>query len=112
MGRTSTKTSKDSQRKHKPATSPEARENQLVNYAMELAERQLREGIASSQVITHYLKIGSSKEKLELEKLKEENKLLIAKTEALQSAKQSEVEYAEVLKAMRTYSGNGGADEY
>lgn len=85
--------------------SPEARENQMIAYAVDLAEKQLREGTASSQVITHYLKLGSSKERLEREKLERENELLRAKAENLQSAQRSEEAYKEALKAMRTYSG-------
>ena len=91
--------------KSKRASTPEARENQLIALSVNLAERQLREGTASSQVITHFLKLGSSKEKLEREKLEEENKLLRAKTEALQSAKKVEELYADALTAMKTYSG-------
>ena len=60
----------------RPAMSPDARENQMINLAVDLAEKQLEEGTASSQVITHFLKLGSSKERLEREKLEEENKLL------------------------------------
>ena len=63
----------DDEPKRKKALSPEARENQLIAYATNLAERQLREGTASSQVIVHYLKLGSSKERLEKKLLEEEN---------------------------------------
>lgn len=107
MGKTTNKSSQENNRRRKPAITSEARENQIVDAAWDLAERQIREGTASSQVITYFLKAGSSKEKLELEKLREENKLLIARTEALQSSKQNEVDYAEVLKAMKTYTGSG-----
>lgn len=89
----------------RPATTPEARENQLIALAVELAERQLREGTASSQVITHYLKLGSTKERLEKEKLAEENKLLKAKTENLKSQQKTEELYAKALMAMQDYSG-------
>lgn len=93
----------------RPALTPEARDNQLIFLATDLAERQLREGTASSQVITHYLKLCATREKeqLELERLREENKLLKAKTEALQSQKNSEELYANAIKAMRQYSGHG-----
>ena len=93
--------------KIRPALNAEARENQLIYLATELAEKQLREGTASSQVITHYLKLGSSKEKLEQEILKENKKLLTAKTEAIQSAKRVEELYTEAISAMRKYSGHG-----
>lgn len=89
----------------RPALTPESRENQLISLAINLAEKQLLEGTASSQVITHYLKLGSTKERLEKEKLEKENELLRAKTEALQSAKHVEELYAEAIQAMRSYSG-------
>lgn len=99
-------------RNRRPALSPEARENQLISLAVDLAEKQLQEGTASSQVITHYLKLGSTKERLEKEKLEEENKLLRAKTENLQSQKRVEELYSEAIKAMRNYNGQGEPDEY
>ena len=91
-----------------PALTPEGRENQLISLAIDLAERQLLEGTATSQVITHYLKLGSTKERLEKEKLEKENELLKAKTEALQSAKHVEELYSNALDAMRKYSGQVG----
>ena len=97
--------------KIRPALTPEARENQLIYLATNLAEQQLRDGTASSQVITHYLKLGSSKEKLEQEILMENKKLLTAKTEALQSAKRVEELYAEAITAMRKYSGHGNEED-
>lgn len=100
-----------SSRKIKPALSPEARENQMISLAVDLAERQLIEGTASSQVITHYLKLGTTKEQLEREKLEKENELLRAKTEALQSAQHIEELYADAIKAMRSYSGEENYDE-
>lgn len=87
--------------------SPEARENQLISAAVDLAEQQILAGTASSQVITHYLKLGSMKERLEREKLKHENELLKAKTEAIQSAQKMEELYLNAINAMRGYSGNG-----
>lgn len=95
----------------RPAMTPDSRENQLINMAVDLAERQLEEGTASSQVITHFLKLGSSKERLEREKLEEENKLLRAKTESLQSQKRVEELYAEALAAMRRYNGQGDSND-
>ena len=90
-------------RRQRPGKSVEARENQLISLAVDLAEKQLREGTASSQVITHFLKLGSTKEKLELEKLKKENELLVAKTESLQSAKRVEELYAKAMDAFKGY---------
>lgn len=96
----------------RPAITPEARENQLISLAVDLAERQLREGTASSQVITHYLKLGSTREKLERERLEEENKLLRAKSKAIENAEEVKVLYEAALKAMRNYGGQGDPDEY
>lgn len=95
----------------KPAITPEARENQLVSLAMDLAEEQLLNGTASSSVITHYLKLGCMREQLEKEKLIEENKLLKAKTEMLESQRKTEELYASVLTAMKSYSGIEDSDE-
>lgn len=97
--------------KSRPALNPEARENQLIALAVDVAEEQLRNRTASSQVITHYLKLGSTKERLEKEKLAEENKLLRAKTEAIQSAKRVEALYADAIAAMRKYSGHDSVEE-
>ncbi len=94
----------------RPALTPEARENQLVSLAINLAEQQLRDGTASSQVITHYLKLGTQKEKLEREKLERENELLRAKTESIASAKRVEELYENALKAMRDYSGQSNIE--
>ena len=102
----------DSIRAIRPALTPEARENQMISLAVDLAERQLQEGTASSQVITHYLKLGSIRERLEREKLEEENKLLKARTEQIQSMKRVEELYEEAIKAMRNYGGQGEQDEY
>ena len=102
----------DSIRAIRPALTPEARENQMISLAVDLAERQLQEGTASSQVITHYLKLGSMRERLEREKLEEENKLLKARTEQIQSMKRVEELYEEAIKAMRNYGGQGEQDEY
>ena len=96
----------ESKEKVRPALSPEARENQMVALAVDLAEKQLREGTASSQVITHFLKIGSMKEKLELETMKKEQELLVAKTQALKDAKTLEEVYTNALNAMRAYTGS------
>ncbi len=99
----------------RPALSPESRENQLISLANDLAEKQLREGTASSQVISHYLKLGSTKASLEMEKLKRENELLKVKAEKIQSEQKSEELFAEAIKAMRQYSGNRSeevVDEY
>lgn len=95
----------------RPALTPESRENQLISLAVDLAEKQLQEGTASSQVITHYLKLGSTKEKIEKEILEEQKKLISAKTDALKSAKRIEELYTEAIKAMQKYNGRDTDDE-
>lgn len=95
----------------RPALTPESRENQMIALSIDLAEKQLREGTASSQVITHFLKLGSTKNQLELEKIRRENELLQAKTQTLESAKRVEELYENALSAMRDYSGHGGQDD-
>lgn len=107
MARSSDKVAR--KRKTPPATSPEARENQMIALAIDLAEKQLSEGTASSQVITHFLKLGTTKENLEKEKLQRENELLKAKTESLQSQKRVEELYEEAIKAIRSYTS--GSDD-
>lgn len=109
------KDSSGSTRKLRPALTPEAREKQMMSLAMDCAEQQMRDGTASSQVICHFLKLASSKEKLEKERLEEENKLLRAKAEALKSAETSEELCRNAIKAFSRYSGHGSEydeDEY
>lgn len=91
--------------KSPPVLTPEARENQLISLAMDLVERRLREGTASSQETVHFLKLGSSKEKLEQQILAEQKKLVVAKTSAIESQERIDELYANAIKAMRTYSG-------
>ncbi len=98
--------------KMRPALTPEARENQMISLAVDLAEQQLRDGTASSQVITHYLKLGSTKERIEKEILEKQKELISAKTETLKSAQRIEELYTEAISAMRNYSGHGDPDEY
>lgn len=111
MARGKPKKTTEPARRMRPALTPEARENQMISLAVDLAEQQLMDGTASSQVITHYLKLATMKERLEREKLQKENELLRAKTEALQTAKHVEELYENVLDAVRRYSGNGGGQD-
>ena len=111
MAKVKTTTTSDKSKKIRPPLTPEARENQLIALATDLAAQQLRDGSASSQVITHYLKLATAKERLEREILAENKKLLVAKTEALQSAKRIEELYTNAIAAMRKYSGHGGTDD-
>ena len=105
MAKRTKTTSKDTQKKMRPAITPEARENQMIALAVDLAEKQLIEGTASSQVITHYLKLATTKEKIEREILEKQKELIVAKTENLQSANRIEELYSNALKAMQNYSG-------
>ena len=107
MKKAKTVNSSASSKKIRPALTPEARENQLISLAVDLAERQLIEGTASSQVITHYLKLGSTKERIEKEILEKQKELIEAKTQNLKSIENSEKLYADALKAFRGYSGHG-----
>lgn len=101
-------------RRTRPALTPAAREKQLIALAVDLVEKRLREGTASSQEVTQILKLGSARAELEKEMLKHQVELVKAKTESLQSAKRIEELYTNALKAMRSYSGQGGddGDEY
>ena len=89
-----------------PATTPEAEENQMISLATDLAKKQLLEGTASAQVITHFLKLGTTRESLEKEKIQRENELLKAKVESLASQQRIEELYSNALNAMRSYSGH------
>lgn len=92
--------------KIRPPITPEARENQMIALAVDLAEKQLLEGTASSQVISHYLKLGSTKYQIELEKLKSENALLKAKTQQIADQKVQEELYLKAIEAMKDYTGD------
>lgn len=97
----------------RPALTPESRELQLIALAVDLAEQQLRDGTASSQVISHFLKLGSSRAELEREKLASENELLRAKAESLQAQQRQDEMFKAAIEAMRRYQGVGGdSDEY
>lgn len=92
-------------RKVRPATTPEGRESQLISLAVDLAEEQLLKGTASAQVISHYLKLGSTREQLEQERLKNENLLLAAKADQISSAEKQEALYRDAIKAFTSYAG-------
>jgi hypothetical protein len=67
----------------------------------------MEDGTASAQVITHYLKLGSTRERLEQQRLAHENALLEAKREALLSQQRIEDGYKQVIVALRSYNGYG-----
>lgn len=104
-------TKRDTMPKLSPALSPEEEEDQLVALATQLAKKQLAEGTASSQTINYYLKLGSSRERLEQEKLRHETELLQAKTEMAKSMEKSEELYRSAIEAFKKYSGYSGEDE-
>lgn len=107
MGRKAVKsTAKPSETNLPPARSLEARENQMISLAIDLAEQQLRDGTASSQVITHYLKLGSTREKIEQRNKELDNELTIAKIEALKSAEHIEELYSNAIAAIQLYNGD------
>lgn len=111
MAKVKSSSSNESVRKIRPALTPEARENQLIALSLDLVEKRLREGTASSQEVTHFLKLGTMRERLEREKLEEENRLLKAKTESIQSQKRSEELFKKAIDAFRSYNGQDDEDE-
>lgn len=98
--------SSGSSKRGRPALTPDAREKQMISLAVDLAEQQLRDGTASSQVITHFLKLATVREKLERERLREENRLLKAKTKAVERETVNGDLYEKALAAMKRYTGN------
>lgn len=98
-------------RRQRPALDPDNRENQLISLAMDVAEQQMRDGTASPQLISHFLKLGSSRNRFEMRKLQREVDLLEAKKESLESAQRVEAMYAEAMAAMKSYSGSTEVDE-
>ena len=95
-----------------PALTPEAQENQMIALAMNLVEQRLRNGTASSQETTHFLKLATVKYQLEKEKLRNENELTAAKTEAIKKTDETRLIAENAIKAMRNYQGYGEPDEY
>lgn len=104
--------SSSNSRKIRPALTPEARENQLISLAVDLVEKRLIEGTASSQETTHFLKLASTKARLEKEILEKQKELITAKTESLQSSKKVEELMENAINAMKKYSGNGDREDY
>lgn len=111
MAKAKAKNSTASSSERRPLLTPEARESRCVSLAYDLVEQRLLDGTASSQETTHFLKLATQKERLENELREEQKKLMLAKTEAIQSAKRVEELYADAIKAMRRYSGHGDAEE-
>lgn len=105
-------TSESGRPKRPPATTPQAREDQLIAASFDLADKQISNGSVSAQVLTHYLKLGSSRERLEQQKLRQENELLKARVEQMLAAAHSEEMYAAALNAMRLYSGQEVSEDH
>jgi|KBSSwiStaDraftv2_1062776.scaffolds.fasta_scaffold01310_7 hypothetical protein len=102
---------KSSRSRGKPATTPEGRENQLISLATDLAQKRLEEGTATAAEVVHFLKLGSSREKLEQARLQQENRLMEAKIGNLNSQQKSEELFQEAINAMRSYTGQGPLHE-
>lgn len=98
-------------RRRAPATSPEAREKQLTALAYDAVEERIRSGKASSQELVHFLKMGSSREKLEKENLEMRKELLAAKTEQLQSMARMEELTQQAIDAFKIYSGANNVED-
>lgn len=112
MGKRKSINSYEDAPKSRPADTPEARESQLISLAMDLAEQHLRDGTATSQEITHFLKLGSSKERTEKEILELQKDLIAAKTEALRSQRRSEELFAAAIAAFKSYSPPVDTEDY
>ena len=113
MAKVKAVSSSESKRQIRPAITPEAREQQLISLAVDLVEKRLLEGTASSQETTHFLKLATQKYKYETQILEKQRDLVVAKTEVMQSQKRSEELFEKAVKAFRGYSGQGGEeDEY
>lgn len=101
------RSSENGNRRRPPARTPEARELELASAAYDLAEEQIHQGTASSQVITHFLKMGSTRERMEQQRMEHEIELMQVKKEQLEGQKRVEELYVSALEAMRSYSGFG-----
>lgn len=110
MGRKKKLSEDEPKRTFIPAVTEEERENQMINLAVNLAEQQLRDGTASSSVICHYLKLGSTKEKIEKDILEKQAKLIDAKTQSLNDAKDLKELYGAALDAIKVYTGKADED--
>lgn len=109
-GKTQKVNSEESSSDRRPASNPQSREDQLISRAVDLAEQQLRNGTASSQVITHYLKLASPSERKRTEILEKQALLIDAKIEALKSSARMDELYKSAMEAMRSYSGQGSVE--
>lgn len=112
MARTKSTSSPGNQRPRRPAISPDARERQLTALAVDLAEQQLRDGTASSQVITHFLKLATRREEIEREILEKQRDLIVAKTDQIHDQKRTDELFREAIEAIKGYQGHGDSDDH
>lgn len=106
------KSSEPGKPRRPPATTPEAREQQMIALTVDLVEKKLRNGTATSQETVHFLKLATVRNQKEVEKLTNENKLLEARIEMMSSMKNVEELYGQALNAMRQYSGQTTDEDY
>lgn len=111
MSGTKKSSSPGNQRPRRPAISPDAREGQMISLAVDLAEQQLRDGTASSQVITHFLKLATKRERIEREILEKQKDLIVAKTEQIHDQKRTDEMFREAIDAIRGYQGRNDPNE-
>ena len=111
MARQKNPVSPGNQRPRRPAISPDARERQLTALAVDLAEQQLRDGTASSQVITHFLKLATRREEIEREILEKQRDLIVAKTDQIHDQKRTDELFREAIEAIKGYQGQGDSDD-
>lgn len=111
MARVRVANTSSSPKKGRPAINPEARENQMIALAMDLVEQRLRDGTASSQETTHFLKLATNKSRLENEMMEKQNELISAKTESIRAEKERENLFKEAIEAMKKYGGHGGGSD-
>lgn len=104
-------TKKPTRRSYGPARTPQAKENQLIDMAFKLAQEKLQNGTASSQLITHFLKLATTREELENDRLRAELDLSRAKIKQIESQATSQELYTEALSAFRSYSGSNTTQE-
>lgn len=95
----------------RPPLTPEAKEQQMIALAYDLVEQRLRDGTASSQETTHFLKMGTERARLEQKRLEAETEMIIAKKESLQSQQRSEEMFQQAIDAFRRYSGQSRQDD-
>ena len=112
MAKVRTTSSSSTTRKSRPPLSPEADEQICISLAIDLVKERLRNGTASSQETTHFLKLATSKYKEEVRLAKAQTEKAEAQVEAMKSQKRVEALYEDAIKAFRNYNGQGDEDEY